>query len=388
MTLLGRSFSSGACYRALLLASMLGLASLLALGRPARIFAGDGDGGAPQERILQPVVGKSPPAPGWGTAEDMKVARAALAVAVTDSGFIYAIGGQDVTGKATKAVEVYNPSTGKWSDAPPLNDARRMAAAAVGKDGYVYVIGGDDGGNFSEQYASYERYNPALPNATWELSTDSQALQHGRRNFAAVTGPDGRIYAIGGYNRIDLHFDSVEIRDPMSGTWTQVDSWRLPQALSRLGAAIDEQGRVYIVGGQGKACPLPTSSCGETEVMRFNPDSNMWEDVPNAQLGTGIEQLVAAFSGGVLYAIGGVTFTCNADLGCTCNMQSQAGCHQSSMGAFVPGQASWTSLGTVPGALSLAGKAMGKDGRIYIIGGTDGSEVYPTVQVFDPSMAP
>ena len=87
--------------------------------------------------------------------------------------------------------------------------ARGDLAAVTGSDGRIYAIGGFDGTNY---YARVEGFN-----ATSNTWTSAQAMAAGARAYlAGAAGPDGRIYAIGGYDGTS-DVDRVEAYTPIGG---------------------------------------------------------------------------------------------------------------------------------------------------------------------------
>jgi hypothetical protein len=108
-----------------------------------------------------------------------------------DSQKVMIIGGND--GRVQNRVECLNLFTGAWSKLPKMNMKRDELAACMGPDGRVYAIGGYGGGDNS-CLSSAERFD--FSTGKWELIA---AMKDPRRALAAVALPDG-IYAIGGYN--------------------------------------------------------------------------------------------------------------------------------------------------------------------------------------------
>src|SRR5205085_770865 len=80
-----------------------------------------------------------------------------------------------------------------WTTVASLPDPRSLLAAATGPDGRIYVIGGliydPDRNTISTVYA----YTPSTN--TW---AQVASLPAPRSHLAATTGPDGRLYALGG----------------------------------------------------------------------------------------------------------------------------------------------------------------------------------------------
>jgi Ca2+-binding RTX toxin-like protein len=192
-------------------------------------------------------------------------------------------------------VDAYDPATNTWEHKADMTFARSGLAAATGPDGRIYAMGGA-GLNV------VEAYTPATN--TWTTVTPMSTT---RINFGAATGSDGRIYAIGGRpNVLTNEVNTVEAFDTATRLWTPVAPmktarWRLAAAAS--GA----DGRIYAIGGRvGGAVGNDLA-----EVQAFRPGGlGAWQDV--APLNTARQQLAAAsapcpvtLTPGCVYAIGG-----------------------------------------------------------------------------------
>ena len=128
---------------------------------------------------------------------------------------------------------------------------------------------------------------------TW---TAIASLPVGRGFLGAATGNDGTIYAIGGLVYGDGHTAEVDAYNPVTKAWTKVAS--LPTAAAGGVVAVTGQnGIIYAIGaGNGD---------GTDQVNAYNPATNIWTveaPVPNAA-----SNLAAAYSNGIIYAIGGST---------------------------------------------------------------------------------
>ncbi len=67
-----------------------------------------------------------------------------------------------------------------------------------------------------------------------------------RNVLAAATGPDGRIYAIGGHP-VGPNLNPAEAYDTKTNAWTPVAS--MPTMRGELTAATGPDGRIYVIGG-------------------------------------------------------------------------------------------------------------------------------------------
>jgi WD40 repeat protein len=166
--------------------------------------------------------------------------------------------------------------------------ARGGLAAVTGPDGRIYAIGGNAPG---KSLNTVEAYDPTTN--TWATVAN---MPTARVYLTAATGPDGRIYAIGGYQESDgKRLDTVEAYDTKTKTWSTVAS--LPTARNALAAATGPDGRIYAIGGHNGGGMLNT-------VEAYNPSTNKWTVVSN--MGTGRGQLAATTGrDGRIYVIGG-----------------------------------------------------------------------------------
>ena len=169
--------------------------------------------------------------------------------------------------------------------------------------------------------------------------------------LALVTGPDGRIYAIGGFNDTGTGTkpanDLVLAYTPSIDHWDQVAS--LPTARGELAAVTAGDGRIYTIGGDdGPATTLAT-------VEAYTPSTNSWAMLPNAP--TQRSAFAAALGpDGRIYALGGKSTTSAAI---------------ATVDALTVSTGMWQSVPNMFNARYVLGAATGGDGRIYAVGGDD-----------------
>ena len=115
--------------------------------------------------------------------------------AVNVAGRIYVCGGTDGV-SATNSVESWSPGDAGWSPEGPMRQIREWHAAVTGPDGRVYALGGADpaGGTV---FRSVEAYAVAQKTPRWQAVASMLST---RWAFGAAVGVDGRIYAVGGSN--------------------------------------------------------------------------------------------------------------------------------------------------------------------------------------------
>jgi hypothetical protein len=156
---------------------------------------------------------------------------------------IYVVGGRDAAG-VIKTVRSFDPAGTTFDSNPPaLAVARARAGVTLGPDGRIYAIGGWDG---TSSLASGEA---AMPGGAWAAIA---AMPQPRVATDAVLAPDGRIYVTGG---ADLATGTVwktviaytAGAAPTGDRWTNVAS--LSESRYRHGAAVGGDGRIYVIGG-------------------------------------------------------------------------------------------------------------------------------------------
>jgi phospholipase C len=308
-------------------------------------------GGRSAIGLVSTVNSYSPRTNKWSAAPNLSIARSDLAAASTAGG-VYAIGGQSSSGPVS-TVEVL--AGGAWTLAPPLPTARAGLAAVTGSDGRIYAIGGIDAGGHS--IGTLEALNP-MTGAWAELAPMPASRDH----LAAAVTRDGRIYAFGGQVAgVDLA--TVQVYDTTSNSWKGVAP--MPIAAANLAAAPAQDGRhIYVFGG--------TNSTGDLDTVQiYDTHLGLWSYGTRLPMATdGLAATLGLGAGGQIYAIGGVA----------------AGNVTPSMQAYAPSTGSWIGAPrALPTPRTGLTASTGTDGRIYALGGWSGSMVLSTNEIYDPN---
>lgn len=180
---------------------------------------------------------------------------------VTSDGKIFALGGRQwnlvpstpgyVPGKqfsVLDSVECYDPKTNKWEYRKPLPVKRYLFAAVVGPDDKIYVFGGSTAkprDPLKRILNSTDVYDPETDQ--WSSGTP---MPKPRDAHAGVLGPDGKIYILGGCGdkgKKPPPAKDVFIYEPQKDTWTKGPQMNLPRA--SLAAVATPDGRIYAIGG-------------------------------------------------------------------------------------------------------------------------------------------
>lgn len=279
----------------------------------------------------------------WRTAAPMPTKRTEVAVAVLD-GKIYVVGGFEkpslgnvMNFAITPSVEVYDPAIDRWASKAPLPvGLHHVGIGAV--DRRLYVIGGYTKSGFTV-------WNPVATAYAYDPATDSWnecAPMPTARGALSVTEHDGKLYAIGGYDR-KANTSAVEVYDPVRNVWTTGAS--LPTSRDHLATAT-VAGKIYAIGGRVNG----DYSRNLAVVERYDPATDHWtrvSDLPTARSG-----ITSAVVEGRIYVFGGEgavgTFNENE--------------------AYDPARDIWQRLTSMPTARHGLGSAV-VQGRIYVISG-------------------
>lgn len=221
----------------------------------------------------------------WSTVTSLPTPRWGLAAATGADGRIYAIGGEDPAtgGMVVGEVDAYSPATNSWAAAAPMPTPRTELAAVAGPDGRIYALGGrNNAAEGGGALRAAEAYSPAT--GAW---SELAPLPVPMVSPGAAVGPDGRVYAFAQR--------TAAAYTPATGTWAVVAT--LSPARMRSAAATGAGGRIYVFGVPGVPIIPPWVAAA------YAPASNTWGPVADVPAGYSIEAVVAGRDG-LLYAIG------------------------------------------------------------------------------------
>ncbi len=150
---------------------------------------------------------------------------------------------------ASRHAQIFDPATGKFASTGSMNVAREAYSTTLLADGRVLVAGGLDPArrpgqievNLGNSLASAEIYDPAIGKFSLTGSLIAARFDHG-----ALLLDDGRVLVIGGDGKVGT-LESCELFDPATATFEPTGSMpdtRGMYALTRLA-----DGRALLVGG-------------------------------------------------------------------------------------------------------------------------------------------
>jgi N-acetylneuraminic acid mutarotase len=189
----------------------------------------------------------------WTTIAHSRWQHGAGAAAPATNGVIYVMAGEDLGQTGNNELEEYDPRTNSWRTRAAMPLFVTFPAATTGPDGRIYVLGGVLLRFHSSQVHAavtnaVEIYDPRINH--WSLGAP---MPTARAGLAAVTGTDGYIYAIGGTSSA-IDWDAtlralsvVERYSPTTNRWMKVAS--IPIARYLLAAVMAPDGKIYAIGG-------------------------------------------------------------------------------------------------------------------------------------------
>jgi hypothetical protein len=133
-------------------------------------------------------------------------------------------------------------------------------------------------------------------------------------------------------------------------------------------------GRIYIISGEFRNTIYPGN-----QVQIYDPVSNLWNDPYFvAQMPTPRGFLAAARGAdGRFYAFGGFTYDVSGAATITAATNAAE--------VYDPTDGTWSLLANMPTAAARLAATTGPDGRIYVLGGTDGTSYLSALQIYDPA---
>jgi hypothetical protein len=281
--------------------------------------------------------------------------RADLVLELGSDGNLYAISGLQPDGTVTDTVERLDQNL-NWSATSNLNNKRSLAASVSDSTSIYVLYGGKDSG-FED---TVERMNTPT---SWNTQS---GLSYNISGAGAAFGSDGRIYVAGGSDG-NAPQKSLRAFSPGDSNLTSLADLNI--ARERLAVANGADGRIFAIGGHGAGSTLAS-------VEAYGIAGNAWTTVsplPEARAST---RAVLAPDGRI-YLPGG------ADL--------ESGIVFSSVVAYRAGAAPladrWGHVAPLAGARYRHGVAVGGDGRIYVVGGSDLLGFVRTVEAYGPLIA-
>lgn len=242
--------------------------------------------------------------------------------------------------------------SGTWTQGAPAPTKRTEIAAAT-LDGKIYAVGGFNKPSLSNvlDFAvsrDVEVYDPATD--TWSTTTP---LPEGRHH-AGIAALDGFLYIIGGFSKSGFSVwhavNTVYQFNPATQTWRELTP--MPTARGALGVTV-YQGQIYAIGGYDGE-----QNSGATEI--YDPQTKTWSTA--APLLAPRDHLAVIATGSRIFAIGGRS-----------NLKYRQ--NTSVVETYDPVTNQWQYKANLPTARSGIGAGV-INGQIYVLGGESGEGTF------------
>jgi hypothetical protein len=217
-------------------------------------------------------------------------ARAGHIAVALPNGKVLIAGGVGPAWSFLSSAEIYDPATGRFAPTGGMTVARESHAAVLLHDGQVLVVGGHRGRRAEILlYTSAERYDVA--SGTFRKVGDMRVRRHKHDAFVLR---DGRVLITGGTDERDMDgvYNSTELFDPRSDTFTMGPVMERPRYKHNGSAVLLANGTVLIAGGA-------------TQAETFDPRVRAFAIVPGNSPMAGQFSAVAPIAGGGVLITGG-----------------------------------------------------------------------------------
>lgn len=258
----------------------------------------------------------------------------------------------------TNTTDIYDPATKTITPGPDMSDQREGAIAALLPNGLVLIAGGR---NSAGTLVSTDLYHPRK-----NTITPGPAMNVARYDCAIATLPNGRLMIIGGFGAVTQSqpLDSTEIYDPATNTFAAASKTpTMNDARGGARATNLPSGLVLVTGGSDNAGVVAT-----TEM--YHPTTRKFTMGPDMSGPRKFHSQILLSNGRVLIAGG---YTDNSGT----NVVSTTDLYHPATKTITPGPDMNDPRG-------LASATLLPNGRVLIAGGTNGTGLNATTDLYRP----
>ena len=298
------------------------------------------------------------------TTAGLGTARYGHAAIRLTNGKVLVTGGTSGSG-ALNSAELYDPASQSFgpASAGPTNSARQLHTATLLNNGQVLIVGGLDASGAALNSA--ELYDPIAQ----DFNPVTSALNTARAGHTATLLGNGQVLIVGGYDPASSIIPSAELYDPATQSFISLGNTGTP----RFGhtATLLQNGQVLITGGKTDLTPSGAYNSAEIYGPATRSFTSLSANMTSAREG----HAATVLNSGQVLITGG-------DLPGTGSLSS-AELYDPSTGKFTAISAAMTAARVGHTALLLNG------GQVLITGGatdsSSGSVALNTAEIYDPS---
>jgi N-acetylneuraminic acid mutarotase len=310
----------------------------------------------------------------WTSTANFTTARYDYA-STTYNGYVYMTGGRDAS--AVLSDVQYAPlnadgTVGSWTATTGLLGGLQRHAM-VAYNGYLYTLGGVTSlGTGSSDQVNYAPINANGTVGAWAVTAN---FTSGVTDLTSVAY-NGYLYIIGGsfFNGSTTSVNTVRYAplnaDGTVGSWTTTTGFTIARHSH---TSIVHNGYLYVIGGRNNGSSTPL---GTVQYAPINSDGSIGTWTATTTLATARDEHATIFYSGYLYVIGGRSGTSTP----LSDVQYASINADGSLGA-------WQST-TAFSVSRYSHTAAAYKGKLYVMGGYDGTTLYNTVQYTSVSGVP
>lgn len=300
----------------------------------------------------------------WEPGPNMSLARGSVQLVFLPSGNVLAAGG--VPNGATiytNRVDVFDVTLRTFFEIAAMPTShRRQDHALLLPDGRVLVAG--------EQIDGVNKFSHVYSEATglWSQTTNHPAIN--RFDAVMVLLPDGKVVYIGGYvGGFGPTYDSVELFDPVTSTWSSTGSMakeRLAHTATLLTTG-PNAGKVLVVGGG-----LRNETTVEATCELYDPATGTFSPTGSMNVARAFHSATRLMDGRVLVA-GGVVAGWIAN-------------NQQSAEIYDPLTGTWSNAASMTTRRAIHTETLLPNGDVLVVGGTQAGSTSPTAsaEIYHP----
>jgi hypothetical protein len=171
----------------------------------------------------------------------MNSRRYSMGYAADTNGYAYAIGGIGNNNAVLATVERYDRISNVWTFMASMPVGRCQFGAAFDGSDNIYIFGGRTNVTAGAETDTVLSYS--ISGNTWSNQPSMLVPTSGS---TTIFGADGKFYVIGGTSG-GVVTNLVQVYDPSEGSWQFASP--LPTAVTMAGGAVDNLGRLVVLGG-------------------------------------------------------------------------------------------------------------------------------------------
>jgi hypothetical protein len=212
------------------------------------------------------------------------------------------------------SAEIYDAKTDRWTTVAPMAVGRIGHRATLMTDGRVLVTGGKTGLSYQQDYVrTAEIFDPAT--GAW---SPASAPPSQRKDHAAVTLADGRVFVVGGFDPTSGIAKTAELYDPACDTWSSIAT---NQLYSMPTAVVLDDGRALVLTYMGYVQEVKqgTELRGDVVGEIFDPAKATWQPIAKAD-GAGQQDIRVRIAGNKIERCGAVIVGGSASRPVTCHV--------------------------------------------------------------------